>query len=149
MSNFYKKKYITNRSLDQFGNFSVKLIFSASQRKLETKQMYMRLSVEKRGRERTTPRHSRREKSLRLDKINVSSVSKTKKRRKKREYRFACKMRWKMGARTGYIQGSTKRGDRTQQTATTPLLNKLKPPLSVRQPGVRGDDRGGSLHTPA
>lgn len=84
MSNFYKKKYITNRSLDQFGNFSVKLIFSALHRKLETKQMYMRLSVEKRGRERTTPRHSRREKSLRLDKINVSSVSKTKKRKKKR-----------------------------------------------------------------
>lgn len=84
MSNFYKKKYITNRLLDQFDNFSVKLIFSASHRKLETKQMYMRLSVEKRGRERMTPRHSRREKSLRLDKINVSSVSKTKKRRKKK-----------------------------------------------------------------
>lgn len=37
------------------------------------------------------------------------------------------------------IQGSTKKKDRLQQTATTPLLNKLKPPLcTYSSPGGTG-----------
>lgn len=51
-----------------------------------------------------------------------------------------------------YIQRSTKRRDRTQQTATTPLLNKLKLPLYTAVweggggAGLRGRPRGLAAH---